>query len=343
MSDANERPPFHSREDEDATARLLRTAGPRPEAPADRAARVRSAVHRHWQAKTRRRAVRRRMLVPAALLATAAALVLAVRLTTPRQDVVAPVGETVASVERVEGEARRFPRTPGAGTVPARLSPEDSLRAGEWVETGAAARAALRLSDGTSTRLDSGSRARLLSATVIELAYGALYIDTGRDAKGLEVRTPLGTLHDIGTQFEVRLRDSSLRLRVRTGVVELRRGDQSIPARPGTELTLAAAGAVSTTVPTYGPEWEWAVSLAPAFAIEGRPLAAFLEHLSREHGWALRYADAALAREASGIILHGSVNGLRPREALAVALSTSGLAHHFRGGELLVSRTANPQ
>src|SRR5262249_34172922 len=154
----------------------------------------------------------------------------------PRPDSGAPMGETVATVERVEGEARRFPRTPGDRTVPARLSPDDRLRTGEWVETGAAARAALRLSDGTSARLDTGSRARPLSATVIELAYGALYLDTGRDAKGLEVRTPLGTVHDIGTQFEVRLRDASLRVRVRTGIVELRRGDQSIPARPGTEL-----------------------------------------------------------------------------------------------------------
>jgi hypothetical protein len=97
---------------------------------------------------------------------------------------------------------------------------------------------------------------------------------------------------------------------------------------------------VSRKVSAHGPEWEWAVNLAPAFEIEGQPLAAFLEYLSREHGWTLRYADGALARDASSIVLHGSINGLQPRDALAVALTTSGLVYRFRDGDLLVSRTA---
>jgi len=323
MIDANGRPPF---EDEDATARLLRTAGPRPGIPAERAARVRSAVYLQWKSGVRGRTVRRGMLAGAALLAIAAVLVMAVRLTGLREEVVAPVRATVATVDRVEGEAT--------------LAPEENVRTGEWVETGATTRVALRLSDGTSVRLDTGSRTRLLSSTVIELAYGALYLDTGGDSKGFEVRTPLGTVHDIGTQFEIRLRGASLRLRVRTGVAEVRRGPQSIPARPGTEVTLTAGGAASRSVAAHGPDWEWAVNLAPSFEIEGRTLAAFLEYLSRERGWTLRYADAALARDSSGIILHGSVDGLQPRDALAVALATSGLFHRFRDGELLISRTA---
>jgi hypothetical protein len=313
--------------DEDVTARLLRLAGPRAEVPADRAARVRRAVHLRWQAGTRRRGIRRRTLAATAFLATVAAFALVVRLTTPREHVVAPAGETVATIER--------------STVPALLSPHDTVRTGEWLETDATGRAALRLAGGTSVRLDTGSRARLVSPTVIELSRGAVYLDTRGDSQGFEVRTPLGTAYDIGTQFEVRLRDSSLRLRVRTGVVELRRGNQSIPARPGTELTVAAGEVLRATIPAYGPEWEWTASLAPVFEIEGRPLAAFLEHLSREHGWTLRYADSALARDATGIILHGSVTGLQPQEALAVALATSGLAHRFQDEELVVFRTAN--
>jgi ferric-dicitrate binding protein FerR (iron transport regulator) len=237
------------------------------------------------------------------------------------------LGETVATIER--------------STIPTLLSPHDTVRTGQWLDTDETGRVALRLTDRTSVRLDTRTRARLLSSTIIELTGGALYVDAGRDSTGLEVRTPLGTAYDIGTQFEIRLRDSSLQLRVRTGLVELRRGDRSISARPGTELDVAAGAVVSRTVSAYGPEWEWAASLAPLFEIEGRPLSAFLEHLSREHGWTLRYADATLAHEVSGIILHGSVNGLQPREALAVALTTSGLHHRFQDGEVFVSRTAN--
>src|SRR5262245_61760710 len=99
MIDANGRPPF---EDEDATARLLRTAGPRPGISADRTARVRSAVYRQWRSSARRRTFRRGILAGAALLAMAAGLVLAVRLNRAREDVAAPVRETVATIERVE-------------------------------------------------------------------------------------------------------------------------------------------------------------------------------------------------------------------------------------------------
>ena len=72
--------------------------------------------------------------------------------------------------------------------------------------------------------------------------------------------------------------------------------------------------------------------------MEGLALSVFLERIAREHGWQLRYADAALASEASGIVLHGSVNGLPPREALAVAITTSGLSHRLENGELDVFR-----
>jgi len=86
---------------------------------------------------------------------------------------------------------------------------------------------------------------------------------------------------------------------------------------------------------------DWTASLAPAFEIEGRALEPFLEHLCRERGWTLQYADAALAREASGIILHGSVDGLQPADALAVVFAASGLTHRFQRGELVVSRASD--
>ena len=67
-------------DDEDATARLLHLAGPRPDVPAERAARVREAVRERWQAGTRRRRIRRAVWSAAALAATAAMVVLLVRL-----------------------------------------------------------------------------------------------------------------------------------------------------------------------------------------------------------------------------------------------------------------------
>jgi hypothetical protein len=74
-----------------------------------------------------------------------------------------------------------------------------------------------------------------------------------------------------------------------------------------------------------------------------RPLRAFLEHLAREQGYTLRYADPAVADAAARIILHGSVERLQPAEALDVALATSGLRYHLRGGDLVVSGTSAAQ
>jgi ferric-dicitrate binding protein FerR (iron transport regulator) len=248
----------------------------------------------------------------------------------PRGDVAAPPAGIVAHVERVEGA---FPLPPGA-----------PLREREWIETTAPTRAALRLADGTSVRLDAGCRMRLLSVAAIELTHGGLYIDTDRESAGLEVRTAIGTARDIGTQFETRLTGGSLLVRVRTGVVELRRSDGAhVMAPAGTELTVRGNDTTRRSVARDGREWDWAAALAPRFDIEGRSVAAFLEHVSRERGWSLRYADAALARDASGIILHGSVAGLEPEDALAAALATSDLVHRVSEGELVVSRRAEEE
>jgi hypothetical protein len=111
---------------------------------------------------------------------------------------------------------------------------------------------------------------------------------------------------------------------------------RSVTGRGGTEITLSESGARSRPMPSYGPEWDWAAGLAPGVAIEGLALASYLERVSREQGWSVRYADPALARRASQIILHGSVDGLSPIAALEVALTTSGVRHRFEGGELVV-------
>ncbi len=322
--------------DEDHTVRLLRLAGARPSVPDARAARVRAAVHHQWELGHRRRTIRRRLLTATAVLATAAAVVAIVGRAT-RIDQAPTPADQVAVVERIDGNPRRSSDMANSGATRG-LSPRDVVRAGEWIDTDANGRVALRFSDGTSMRLDRGSRARMLSASVIELSSGAVYLDTDRTSGQFEVRTAVATARDVGTQFEVRLIDTALRLRVRTGVVELRDGPRSVSGRGGTEITFSAAAAVSRPIAPHGPEWDWTASMAPPLEIEGLALSVFLERTAREHGWELRYADAALAKEASGIILHGSVNGLPPREALAIAITTSGLNHQLENGELVVFR-----
>ena len=318
------------KDDEETVARVIRLAGTRPAVPAERENRVRRAVLADWQRANRRRAAWRMAGTAAALVAAAAVMVITARLWTDRRTMVAPEPAAavaiVASVERVEQYAA--------------FTPGDSIRAGAGIETPAAGRIALRLADRTSLRLDAGTRMRFVSATVIELVTGAVYVDTGAASTGVEVRTPLGVVRDIGTQYEVRVDPSALRVSVRTGRVELQGTADPVSVGPGTRLMVNDRGSVTSAVPTSGPEWSWIASLAPAFDIEGKPLASFLDHLAHEYGWTIRYADAQLARDASGIILHGSIRGLSPEESLAVAVRTSGLSFRFHDGEVVLSRAA---
>ena len=307
----------------DVTARLLRVADPRTQVSAHRAGRVRRAVRAEWQAHTRARVIRSRMILVASL-ATAATVVVVIgrmaRIETPSPS----QGERVATVAQVDGVSR--------------AQRDDAVQVGQWIETDDSSRLALRFHDGTSVRLDVRSRLRVLSSSAIELAAGAAYVDTEREDGRFEVRTALATARDMGTQFEVRLIDESLRLRVRSGMVELRDRTQAITGRPGTEIMLSSTGAVTRPVAAHGAEWDWTTRVSPPLEMDGASLASFLQRVAREHGWNVEYRDPSLARDAEAIILHGSVRDLTAREALDVAIATSGLRHRVERGSLVVRR-----
>lgn len=308
-------------EEEDVTVRLLHEAHPRAAVSTARAERVRSAVREAWHAETRRRASRRRVAI-ALSLAAALVLIVAGRGTFVERTV--SLGDPVATIEQLDGASSR--------------QRNGRVRIGEWIETGAESRIGLRFGDGTSVRVDTQSRVRALSPAVIELSAGAVYVDTGSERRAFEVRTSLATARDIGTQFELRLIGDSLRLRVRTGIVELTNGARTVSGRARTEITLSANGAVSRPIAAHGAEWSWTTRVSPLLEMEGMSLASFLERVAREQGWTVEHRDPATARDAERIILHGSVSGLTPHEAVEVAIATSGLRHQFEGGSLVVLR-----
>jgi ferric-dicitrate binding protein FerR (iron transport regulator) len=160
------------------------------------------------------------------------------------------------------------------------------------------------------------------------------------------VVTPLGTVRHLGTQFEVRLldphppaarADGALRVTVREGMVEVRRDERSYQAAAGAVLTLRAGGAVERDVAQpQGAPWEWTQRAAPPLPIEGTTLATFLAWVSRETGLPWRYADGALEESTHATLLHGSIEGLTPEEALAVVLPGCGMRHRRSDRALLL-------
>jgi hypothetical protein len=76
--------------------------------------------------------------------------------------------------------------------------------------------------------------------------------------------------------------------------------------------------------------------LAPNYEIEGQPLLAFLEFEARELGYELTFADAHAREVAQRTILHGTVRGREPRDAIASVLATTSLSYSIRGNTLQV-------
>ena len=219
-----------------------------------------------------------------------------------------------------------------------------SVPAGAIIETSdATARAALRLSDGGSMRLAADSRVRFTSDSTVVLDRGAVYFDSaGRSGSAVEVRTTLGMVREIGTQFEVRLLDGddddekTLRVRVREGRIVLRHGQESELADLGEELTLGEDGHIERrAISPYGPEWDWILETASAPPVEGQALQTFLDWFAREGGWRLQFSEPSLATEASSIVMHGDVEDLNAFEAASMVLGSSQLDYRVEG-ELLV-------
>jgi FecR protein len=317
---------------EDMIGRLLDFAGPRPEAPADLLAEVKRRAHPVWRAKVEAHARARRRRDRVRWLAAAAVLVLAAGIVYWQRG----RGAAAAATARVETalDADRL----GTG----RLAVGDLLAPGSEVETAAGGYAALRLAGGASLRLDAATRLRLESPAVLALQRGAVYLDSGpgRDG-GIEVRTPLGVARDVGTQFEVRLGEGELRLRVREGEVALEVDATSHLVRAGGFLAVTGDGTVAiedADAAGYGPAWRWVLDAAPSFDPEGRTLGELLDWVARETGWQLRFADPALAQEARSARLHGSLAGLPPDQAAELVLPSSGLAYRLDGGTLIIER-----
>jgi hypothetical protein len=212
----------------------------------------------------------------------------------------------------------------------------------------ASGRAALRLVEGPSLRLDTGTRIRLVSATEVRLDHGAVYLDSSPASNAgdrqVSVRTPLGVVTDVGTQFEVRLlgEGEALRVRVREGEVRIAAGEASLSAAAGAEVSLRAGGSVERRhAAPYGPDWSWVLEAAPPLEIEGLSLQQLLARVARETGWTIEYEDEALAVSAGSVLVHGPAGGLAPDQALEVVLPGAGLRHRVVDGRLVISRNPN--
>jgi ferric-dicitrate binding protein FerR (iron transport regulator) len=322
--------------DEYDIERVLKAAGRREPVPAAIERAAREHLRQEWRAVVAERQGARRRTTVLAMAASVAAAVVGLWLVASQSGTGAgPVGTMAVAQNEVRVRGGWL-----SGWEPA--SAGLALESGQSLETGADGRAGISLPGIASVRLDHGTRVRLAAADRLIIERGALYVDAGLERPGesrLLVETPAGVVRHVGTQYEVRVDGPAVRLRVREGHVEWRSRSGAVEnGRAGEQITIAANGDVARqATPSYGETWEWIGSTTPAIAIEGRPLAQFLAWAGRELGREVVFATPDVRREAASILVHGSVDGLTPREALDAVLATTSVRGQLDEGQIVVS------
>ncbi len=316
--------------------RVLKSAGPRERPPAEIERALRNSLRTEWRAvvadERRSRQRRTTFALAAGVLAAAIGIWFAVPQLTGQAEV---IGSMTLAAGEVRARSGRFDswRPVAAGQV---------LTVGQVLETGSAGRSALTLPGGVSARLDHDTRLTLASAGEIVLDRGALYIDAGpatSAATRLDVITQSGSVRHVGTQYEVRLTGSGVRLRVREGRVEWQSNAGGIEqSAAGQQLTIGDDGSVERqATPLDDESWGWIAAVTPAIDIEGLPLADFLSWVARELGREVTYASPGAATEAAAVVLHGSIAGLTPRQALEAVVATTRVHVVLADRRILVS------
>jgi hypothetical protein len=197
----------------------------------------------------------------------------------------------------------------------------------------------ISLSAGGTLRVAPETVLKLATATETSLKKGRIYLEfpLSARAEAFDVRTRVGVLEHVGTEFEVLSNDQIVQIRVREGRVRLRSDRNDTLLEAGTQWTANQDGTVTrSAVTAYGRDWLWVAALAPDYEIEGRPLLDFLQWAARELGRAVKFSDSRAREVAEHTILHGSVKGRDPMDALSSVLATTSLTYEIRGDTIWI-------
>jgi ferric-dicitrate binding protein FerR (iron transport regulator) len=333
----------HDNEEEEGEAmvgKLIAAAGRGPSASAEARDRIYATVHARWQQSLRRETATfrhsstRRFRVFGMAAAVALSAVVLYLLQTNGPELAG--GFERAQFARIEGDAtlmrgndsRRLASPATAGTI----------ATGDVLRTGSDGRLALRLDSNLLLRVNIDSEIVFADASTIELVAGTVYVDSGAETAdtALEIRTELGAVSHLGTQYEVHLADTGLRLRVREGRVQYNGFAGSAVGAAGDEIEIRPDGAtVRGAIASDATAWNWATALATVPAAAEYRLGDVLRWLAREQGLALEFPNEDAERRWNGETIFGLAD-LTPPETLDVLERTTDIRLATRNGRLLV-------
>jgi ferric-dicitrate binding protein FerR (iron transport regulator) len=310
---------------QDIVESLIRSAGRRAAPPEEAYRDVFAAASEAFRDKVSRRRDRMRLLYAGAAAALVIGVALILRFAQPDapRDGLATVARSLGGVEVASGESWL-----------ALADARSPLTAGVRIRTRDDGRTALALARGESLRLAPGTEVMLDAPGRVYVRQGTVYVDSGPRPSGepIEIVTPAGTARDLGTQFELQVDGSRLRLRVREGRVAVEQGGRSVTGAAGEQLSIDDFGGVSRApIAQDAAAWQWAEAIAPVPDMDGKPASQLIAWVARETGRRLRYESPATEQRAARVILHGNISNLAPFEALSAMLATTDLEYVLNG------------
>jgi ferric-dicitrate binding protein FerR (iron transport regulator) len=165
--------------------------------------------------------------------------------------------------------------------------------------------------------------------------------EAGAQAAEFLLETPVGSVRHLGTQYEARLTDGSLRVGIREGRVEVTRSGETVVGNAGEVLAVSDRGATRSRLSPSARDWQWVNGVTPPFSIEGRSVDEFLAWAGRETGRRVVYSSPATEHQARSVTLRGTVEGLTPDQAVAAVLATTSLNPTVEDDQFTIAEAAH--
>jgi ferric-dicitrate binding protein FerR (iron transport regulator) len=316
----------------DPLAEIIRAAGKRRPPPPEHYDEVFAASRSAWRQAIRHRRHRRWLAAAAALLAfpVLGAILWAVKPQSSDESATVAVARGV--VEQLMAGSDIW-MSLGEGS--------ELGNNGTRIRTGTDGGVALTLAAGGSLRLGANTEIGWTKER-LALDAGLLYFDSRGRAPGasIDMATSFGVVRDIGTQFEILATDDRLRVRVRSGLIELRSAAGDDPIRlADAEMEVTAAGA-SRQLP-LAPDsevWAWAEALASAPDDGRHTVFEYLSWIAHEKGKVLTFSSPAAEQRARADYFGGDPTGLTPLELLAVIAATSSFRYEMQDDATILIR-----
>lgn len=315
----------------------LRRVGPRPMPSEEATARAYARAQEAWQQLARQQVRRRYWWLGIGSLAASLLIAAILIAFWPPARALEPAG----IVARASGPASYL--APGSSSAP--IQERDVVAIGATIETAPHARVALELATGHSLRLDTGTRIEIVSRNEYRLEQGRIYVDSqgADDRETLRIATPIASVTEIGTQFQVQwpTPHRALEVRVRDGSVMLAANPSSGPPNSvsaGEAAVLAQGQALARRADaSFGAAWAWVAAISPGLDPQAQRLEQVLAWVCRELGYRLRYADAQTQDFVARVELDGSLQGLTPAQTLEVLEQITSFHYRSAAGELIVA------